>query len=166
MPASRVGVCQSGAGKCDHRLEMAILYYIRNFRKAFITDGRGVPSLSLSDITTSGKDKVRIATDCCFLALPVPCVVVESYQMFQAMFERMGMGDLPVLISLIVQKLSNNLRFWYSNREVTALTLELFADLSSFNCGRLLISLEAVNYVLNHHTVRLWKRRVAGHRAC
>lgn len=73
--------------------------------------------------------------------------------MFQAMFERMGMGDLPVLISLIVQKLSNNLRFWYSNREVTALTLELFADLSSFNCGRLLISLDAVNYVLNHHTV-------------
>lgn len=49
---------QAGSGKCDHRLEMAILYYVRNFRKAFITDGRGVPSLSLSDITTSGKDKV------------------------------------------------------------------------------------------------------------
>ena len=32
-------------------------------------------------------------------------------QVFQAMFDRMGMGDLPILVSLVVQKLSNNLRY-------------------------------------------------------
>ena len=82
---------------------------------------------------------------------------MSSYllQLYQLMFERMGMGDLPILVSMIVQKLSNNLRYWSANREVIAQTLELFADLSSFSCGRLMVTLEAVNYVLTHHTVRV-----------
>jgi hypothetical protein len=37
---------------------MAMLYYIKNFRKAFITDGRSLAPLSLSDVPISGKERV------------------------------------------------------------------------------------------------------------
>jgi hypothetical protein len=33
--------------------------------------------------------------------------------------------------------------------------LELFVDLTSFGNGKMLLSIEAVNYVLTHHTVRV-----------
>lgn len=53
---------QGGSGRCDSRLEMAVLYYIKNFRKAFITDGRSLTPLSLSDVPTSSKERVSLSS--------------------------------------------------------------------------------------------------------
>ena len=44
-------------------------------------------------------------------------------------------------------------RFWAADKEVIDLTLELFVELTSFGNGKLLLSLEAVTYILTHHTV-------------
>ncbi len=71
----------------------------------------------------------------------------------QAVYDRIGMGDQNVLISVMIQKLSNNLRYWADDSEVVSQTLELFVELTTFGNGKMLLSLEAVNYILTHHTV-------------
>jgi hypothetical protein len=45
-------------------------------------------------------------------------------------------------------------RFWASDEDVIRQTLELFIELTTFGNGKMLLSLEAVNYILAHHTVR------------
>jgi hypothetical protein len=67
-----VGVCvcflraQGGAGRCDPRLECALLYYLRSFKKSFITETRSVgmgmgasPLMDASGAPVS-KEKVRV----------------------------------------------------------------------------------------------------------
>ena len=45
-------------------------------------------------------------------------------------------------------------RFWASDEDVIRQTLELFIELTTFGNGKMLLTLEAVNYILTHHTVR------------
>lgn len=62
-------VGQGGAGRCDSRLELAMLYYLRSFKKAFITEARpaGMGSMASSPLMDMGagapvsKEKVRRA---------------------------------------------------------------------------------------------------------
>ncbi len=57
---------QGGAGRCDPRLECALLYYLRSFKKSFITETRSVgmgmgasPLMDASGAPVS-KEKVRV----------------------------------------------------------------------------------------------------------
>jgi len=77
------------------------------------------------------------------------------------MFERMGLGSHLVVITSIVQKIANNLRFWTDNEDVIKKTLQLFWNLAyTYSSVKLLLTLDAVKHILTHHTVRLHIRPV------
>jgi hypothetical protein len=80
-------VCQGGAGRCDARLESAMLYYLRAFKKSFITETRaaGMGSSPLMDMAGApvSKEKVcvwgggEVGALCMYTAVcPCACVCV------------------------------------------------------------------------------------------
>jgi hypothetical protein len=151
-------------GKCDARLERAVLYYLRCFRKGFISEQRpssgslvplGEPggSVPKDKVLRSLRHRVDDASPCPVALVVTPYVFASVAAVWQALFERIGMGDQMVIVSNMIQKLSNNLRYWATNTEVIGQTLELFTDLTSFSSAKMVLTLEAINFVLTHHTV-------------
>lgn len=94
------------------------------------------------------------------------------------MFERMGLGDHLTVVSTLIQKMANNLRYWTEDIRVISATLTLFTELAwTYSSVKLLLTLDAVKHILTHHTVRsappplsfcnalrLWCALLTGHR--
>ena len=57
------------------------------------------------------------------------------------------------MLSVIIQKIITNLKFWGASETIITKTLQLLNDLSvGYSSVRKLIKLDAVQFMLNHHT--------------
>lgn len=120
-----------GRSKSDYRLELAMLYYAKNFRMSYIGEQHGMP--------TPGREGSK--------------PISTKQKTFKAMFDRMGQGSHTIVVSTIIQKIANNLRFWSENEDIIKATLTLFSELAwTYSSVKLLLTLTTVKHVLTHHT--------------
>eukprot|EP01041_Mallomonas_annulata_P002473 gene2473-4803_t len=143
-----------GQGKCDSKLEIGILNYFKSFKKVYMMDsvngplsvgvlpGGSSPShplLSLALNYASGQGKVDGKDS------------FDSETM--TVFDAMGVGDMPAVMNIIVNKICNNIRFWNRSDAILEQTLEVFVELvSSYSSSKALLGLETVNFLVHNHT--------------
>jgi hypothetical protein len=76
---------------------------------------------------------------------------------FLSMLLRMGLGDHLAIVTTMIQKLANNLRYWGERQEVVKRTLEVLHDLVfAYSSGKLLLTLDCVGAMLLSHTVEFF----------
>mmetsp|Transcript_37396 Transcript_37396/g.101262 ORF Transcript_37396/g.101262 Transcript_37396/m.101262 type:complete len:805 (-) Transcript_37396:279-2693(-) len=132
-----------GRGKCDPRLELAILFFFQHFRKVYMVDSQGssVTSLHASLLIGGG----------------APYETANRTSMKQKataeMFEQMGLGDQAQVVNIMVQKIGNNLKYWADAEEVLSGTLGLFLEVSSGGAsGKILLGLDTIQFLIQNHT--------------
>ena len=136
----------NGHGKCDQRLEVAIIYFFQFFRKVYLVDSYGssmhslYPSIVMGGALNPlhGGESVNRTS--------------MKQKSTQQMFEHMGLGDQTQIISIIINKIGNNLKYWSDADDVLIDTLTLFLELSSANSGKMLLGLEPVQFLIQNHT--------------
>lgn len=153
--------------RCDARLELSFVYFMSNFRKAYVTEQAGMPSAA--DAPSGGLSGTAAA----LLLAPTPPApgsapmtsgaVPTMQEMLEAatgrrktflgMLVRMGLGDHLAIVTTMIQKLANNLRYWGENQDIIKRTLEVLHDLVfSYSSGKLLLTLDCVSGLLLNHT--------------
>uniref|UniRef100_A0A1D1ZXG9 Importin N-terminal domain-containing protein n=1 Tax=Auxenochlorella protothecoides TaxID=3075 RepID=A0A1D1ZXG9_AUXPR len=79
--------------------------------------------------------------------------VMHSSKVYVRLGESVGLADHAAVMNVILAKMASNLKVYCGAEEVISATLELFKDLASgYMSGKLLIKLEAISYLLTHHT--------------
>jgi exportin-7 len=74
-------------------------------------------------------------------------------QVYTRLSERMGLSDHLMVLNFTVSKIATNLKCFAECEEVVEMTLNLFQDLASgYMSGKLLLKLDAINFILVHHT--------------
>lgn len=186
--------------RVDVRLESSILYFMDQFRKAYICDASGMPpplnipkageaawsgggsrygveSTSSSSMlfmrpSSASATEGRVSLGSGGM-MDAPGTGVSdggvsskgptSYQemlvtatgrqrTFLMMFDRMGLGDHCVVVTHMVLKLANNLRFWGNDDTIIKRSNEVLHDLVfSFASGRLLLTIDEISQMLVNH---------------
>ncbi len=76
-----------------------------------------------------------------------------SKQLYGRLNELLGLQDHLMVLNMIVGKIATNLKCYAQSEEVIEQTLNLFQELAAgYMSGKLLLKLDAVNYILEHHT--------------
>lgn len=79
--------------------------------------------------------------------------VMHSSFVYSRLGERTGLGDHLAVLSQMLSKVATNLRAYGRSEQLVHLTLQLFQDLASgYMSGKLLLKLEVVSLMLQHHT--------------
>ena len=77
----------------------------------------------------------------------------SSKQLYSRLNELLGLQDHLMVLNVIVGKIATNLKCYAQSEEVIEQTLNLFQELAAgYMSGKLLLKLDAVNYILEHHT--------------
>lgn len=127
-------IASGGQFKCDEHLELSLLDYIHNFRKSYIGEQHGMPSPTSPPLVSTGTLSMKTKA-------------------YMRMFDHLRLGDHTVVVNMLVTKIGNNLKFWGQNSVIVGKTLNLFLDIASgYSSGKLLLSLDTVQYLLAHHT--------------
>ena len=165
LPAAATSVLRMF--RCDERLELSFVYFMSNFRKAYVTEQAGMPSA-----TESAGGGGHSGTAAALLLAPTPPApgvaapsgtlpsmqeMLESAtgrrKAFLGMLVRMGLGDHLAIVTSMIQKLGNNLRYWGEHQDVVKRTLEVLHDLVfAYSSGKLLLTLDCVGAMLLNHT--------------
>lgn len=78
---------------------------------------------------------------------------IHSSKVYGPLKEHVGIQDHVTALDIIVNKIATNLRVFPQCEELIDLTLTLFQDLAAgYMSGKLLLKLNAINYLLSHHT--------------
>ena len=79
-----------------------------------------------------------------------------SLQAYRNFFNEVGFNSHYNAMQIIWETVCNNLRCWSDNEMVITETLKLLKDITSgYESSKMLLDLESVSYVLQHHTVRV-----------
>ena len=161
--------------RVDPRLELAFVYFMSSFRRAYINEQSGMPAGTQSDSAATAS-RVAAAAGMLSPAASTPvqqngtvasgstpsvnASLAEQYagatgrhKVFLQVFMRMGLGDHFVVVTTLLQKAASNLRFWVDREDIIRRTLDVLHDLVfSYTSGRMLLGLETVSTLLVKHT--------------
>lgn len=137
----------NGIGKADPMLELALLYYFQNFRRVYM--------FVWDQVSGSNDDNVGVSVSMVgMMAVKLDSAPSTKQQVFQRMFEHMGLGDHTTVANIIVTKVGNNLKFWPQEQDIVGKTLELLLDMAGgYSSSKLLLTLDTVKFLARHHTV-------------
>jgi exportin-7 len=146
-----------GVSKCDEKLEIAILHFFKLFKKVFLLDTGSSSSSSGGMASIPGGSPVH----------PMLSNILSSYTSIEignvagvsdtpevlTIYKAMGIGEQPVIMNMIVNKLCNNIKYWNKSPAILETTLEVFVELiSTYSSSKALLVLESVNYLVHNHT--------------
>ncbi|CCI50333.1 unnamed protein product [Albugo candida] len=136
-------ISTGGQHKASQHFELSLLYYFSNFRRSYIGEQHGMPSVAAP----------LLLPTCAVVIGPDATSTNSKNATYQRMFEHMGFGDHTVVVNMIVTKIGNNLKFWGNNEVIVSKTMDLFFEIASgYSSGKLLLGLETVQYLIGHHT--------------
>lgn len=73
------------------------------------------------------------------------------------MFDRLGHGNSPDIINIIMTKILHNLQFWGENESIIKETIYVFTDLTlSCSIEKILITLDPVKKIIENHTAQMF----------
>ena len=153
----------NGAGKCDPRLELSLMYFFQEFRRCYIGEHHGMPTEAEMQAIDQEKEKVGMGAEDSLdssdednMSSPSgrPKSTAERKRaMYLRMFEVMGLGDHRVVVNMLVMKVLNNMKFWADDKDVIRRSLDVFFWLSAgYGSGRFMLTLESVKFLLTHHS--------------
>lgn len=83
--------------------------------------------------------------------------VMHSSKVYTRLQEALGLADHTAVLNTMLSKIAKNLQVYGSSEELVHLTLMLFQDLANgYMSGKLLLKLDAISYLLNHHTAEFY----------
>ncbi|GAX79235.1 hypothetical protein CEUSTIGMA_g6675.t1 [Chlamydomonas eustigma] len=89
----------------------------------------------------------------CFRKVYIGEQVMHSSKVYTRLQEHLGLADHVAVLNIMLAKIAKNLKVFGSSEELVHLTLMLFQDLANgYMSGKLLLKLEAISYLLSHHT--------------
>lgn len=141
-----------GAGKCDAKLETALLTYFSAFKRAYLSDA--VSNVS----STSGATSMSMVGGAAVHPLLSFALShasngndMDSGDNISA-FDSLGIGDVSTIMNTIVNKICSNIRFWQTSDTVLEHTLDVFVEfVSSYSSGKTLLALESVDFLVRNH---------------
>ena len=158
-----------GQGKVDLKLEEALLEFFRSFKKTYLLDemsshGRTVSGsssgLDSSPLVITYQPRISMGRG----AASTPggelrdTAMEDKSEVPSTVFEIMGkilpgLNDSTAIMSLIVDKVCNNIKYWHSSEKLLEETLAVFSELiSSYGSSKMLLSLETVKFLVYHHS--------------
>lgn len=147
----------NGQSKPDSKLETAILFYFQSFRKSYIVVDNMSSSYS-SSVLPSMMSASAGSTPAAhpLLAYALSSGGADSMEKSsaepQTIFDAMGIGDLPAVMNMIMNKLCTNIKYWNRSNEILEFTLEIFIEfVNSYNATKTLLSLESINFLIKNH---------------
>ena len=142
-------VSSSGQGKCDAKLEVAILHYFKSFKKVYLMDATGGSGgvggggsvgsgsghvFSPSSIVPGGSPAHPLLS----LALSYSggpgrggsssgggADKADGSSEIVTVYDAMGLGDVMTIMNSIVNKLCNNIKYWHRSDKILEETLEV-----------------------------------------
>lgn len=143
----------SGQGKCDSKLEVAILHYFKSFKKIYLME-----SMSGSGMTSMTVPGGSPAHPLLSLALSYSGSSMnrtedkEGSAEIITVYDAMRIGDMMQVMNIIVNKLCNNIKYWHRSDKILEETLEVFVELvSSYSSSKTLLNLDTVNFLVHNH---------------
>lgn len=140
-----------GSSKCDVKLEIAILTFIKSFKKSFTSDGimSSIPAnVGFGSSVVGGSPAHPLLS----MALSYTSEK-ESNTEVGTIYDMMGLGDSAQIMNSIVNKLCSNIKFWNRSDPILQETLEVFVELiSNYSSSKTLLGLETVNFIVHNHT--------------
>jgi len=83
--------------------------------------------------------------------------VMHTSRVYQRLKEKLGLGDHLAIVAVMLGKIATNLKVYGGCDDVVNATLTLFQDLAAgYMSGKLLLKLEAVTYLLSHHSTEYY----------
>jgi hypothetical protein len=162
--------------RVDPRLELAFVHFLANFRKAYINEQGGLPTQTLGTASTSASSQAgnqsfllgpaadkpmttAQVVEAAKAALAEPKSLQEMFETasgrtktFLSMLIRLNLGDHTEVVTLMIQRLANNLRFWTERTDIIARSLDVLNELIySYSSGRLLLTLDVITSLLLRH---------------
>ena len=146
----------NGAGKCDSKLESAILTYFGAFKRGYLSDA--VKSMTGAS-RGSGPSTLSMVGGSMAHPLLSFALSHNGVSDMDSMgdeditgFDALGIGDMSSIMNTIVNKICSNIRFWQHEESVLEQTLDIFVELvSSYSSGKTLLSLESVDFLVRNH---------------
>ena len=123
------------------QLQLAFLYFLRFFKKAYVGAHKGMPATIPSKDNTNSDSSDSDSDDHLSNTPPKS----EKQKAYLRMFEAMGRGTYDRVIEFMIQKLDHNLKKWHDNEEIVTQSLELFYSfVTGYSSGRLMLELRIV----------------------
>jgi len=93
----------------------------------------------------------------CFRKVYIGEQVMHSSKVYTRLQDALGLSDHAAVLNAMLSKIAKNLQVYGSSEELVHLTLMLFQDLANgYMSGKLLLKLDAIGYLLNHHTAEYY----------
>jgi exportin-7 len=152
-------IATNGAGKVNSKLEDALLEFFRSFKKMYLVDEMSSNGRLLS--TASGLDTSPLV----IVYQPPSSISAPSGELQFAMedkaesrgtiFDIMGQGlsDSTMVMSLFIDKICSNIKYWNTSENILEETLAVFSELiASYGSSKMLLSLDSVRFLVFNHT--------------
>jgi exportin-7 len=140
-----------GKMKCDEKLEVAILASFRSFKKSYMLDTVNGPSMGMIPGGSPAHPLLSLALS----YSPGGNRLEEKDGMGSeatSVYDAMGIGDSASVMSIVVNKMCNNIKYWHRSDKILEETLDVFVELvSSYSSSKTLLSLETVNFLVHNH---------------
>jgi exportin-7 len=148
----------AGASRAIDSLEMSILYFLRAFKKAYLTDIASVASITApAAAITSFNSAVSPGTHpllSLVLSSASPNGVDDSTIKEDAttIYEVMGIDSLATLMNVVINKLCSDVKYCHKSEKILEETLDVFSEMiSTYSSSKTLLSLESVNFLVRNH---------------
>ncbi|KAJ1384965.1 hypothetical protein B484DRAFT_410640, partial [Ochromonadaceae sp. CCMP2298] len=155
-----------GQGKCDTKLEIALLNFFRAFKKVHLHESSGwagksaVGTLSaFMGERAAQQEQMSMAGGVSHPLLslvlnsrPPPKAEEEELSEINNVYDVMGIGDMIQVMNILVTKLCNNIKYWHRSDKILEETLDVFVELvSSYSSSKTLLGLDTVNFLVHNH---------------
>mmetsp|Transcript_22699 Transcript_22699/g.32592 ORF Transcript_22699/g.32592 Transcript_22699/m.32592 type:complete len:1112 (+) Transcript_22699:70-3405(+) len=145
----------SGQGKCDAKMEIAILNYFKSFKKMYLVESNSASSMGLfqsGTVVPGGSPAHPLLSLALSYSGASRTDEKEGSAEVVSVYDAMGIGDMMQVMNVMVNKLCNNIKFWHRSDKILEETLEVFVDLvSTYGSSKTLLSLETVNFLVHNH---------------
>lgn len=132
--------------RCHPQLEVAFLSFFLIFRRTFVNDQKSFAFIREYEDCKNGPIPLRAEVG--------PIYGMAKSKAYRDFITKVGFGDISQVMSFIWEKVCRNLRNWTDNEMVVTESLKLLLDISNgYESSLLLLKLESVQFVLQHHTV-------------
>ena len=149
-----------GAESGDTKLESALLQFLKAFKKSYMNDyvASSTQSAPASTIVspvpggTPAHPLLKIALSSSGLGSNNDQEEKDPSE--TTIFDAIGQGvDIAFIMSVMVEKLCLNIKFWHTDDDILTETLAVFVDfVSTYSSGKTLLGLDAVQFMVYNHT--------------
>jgi exportin-7 len=142
----------AGQGKCDSKLEIAILYFFKSFKKIYMMDTAG-PSMGMGMVPGGSPAHPLLSLALSYSGGLSGTDKESGSQEITSVYDAMAIGDMSSVMNIVVNKLCSNIKFWHKSDDILEQTLEGFVELTitSYSSSKTLLGLDTVNFLVHNH---------------